>query len=173
MNPNVPTYVQIIAENYPNLGVGAVGDGTEYDTLVVQPPGVLPPKADLDALVKTGTVDRMWQLIQDERDRRTETGGFRVGVNWYHSDATSRMQQIALTVYGNALPAGIQWKTMSGVFVTMTTSLAQQIFRAAVAAEQAVFAAAEAHRVAMAASSAPETYDFGVGWPLTYDEATQ
>ena len=72
---------------------------------------------------------------------------------------------------GAGLPAGLQWKTMDGSFITMTPSLAQQIFTGAAASDQAIFAVAEQHRVAMEASPDPAAYDFSTGWPKVFGEA--
>ena len=116
-----------------------------------------------------------WERIKHERDRRKSLG-VKVGAHWYHSDADSRIQQISLFVMGAAVPP-VQWKTLtlSGppVFVTMTQAIAGGIFQGTAANDAAIFAAAEAHRVAMEASSAPEDYDASTGWPASIeDEAT-
>jgi hypothetical protein len=71
----------------------------------------------------------VWRLIQAERDRR-RANGVRVGANWYHSDDTSRIQQLGLLLMGANMPPGIMWKTMSNTFIEMTPILAQQIFQA-------------------------------------------
>jgi hypothetical protein len=110
----------------------------------------------------------VWERIKAERDRRTETGGYKVGTKWFHSDQKSRSQQLGLVLLGDNIPADLQWKTMDGSFVTMTPQLARQILDAAIASDQAIFAAAEAHRAAMEASSDPAIYDFSVGWPPNY-----
>ena len=108
-----------------------------------------------------------------ERDRRKSLG-VKVGQHWYHSDADSRIQQISLFVMGAAVPP-IQWKTLTTspppVFVTMTPALDAGIFQATAASDAAVFAAAEVHRVAMEASSTPETYAFTGGWPESIEDA--
>lgn len=109
--------------------------------------------------------------IKAERDRRAQKGGYRVGTAWFHSDVFSRSQQIGLMMLGANIPANLQWKTMDGSFVQMTQTLAGQVFAAAAASDQAIFAAAEAHRAAMEASATPETYDFSTGWPKVYGEA--
>lgn len=109
-----------------------------------------------------------WEAIKAERDRRTDYGGYKVGTKWFHSDQKSRSQQLGLVLLGGNIPAGLQWKTMDGSFVTMTQTLAQQILAAGAASDQAVFAAAEAHRAAMEASADPASYDFSVGWPATF-----
>mgnify|MGYP000232644869 CR=1 FL=1 len=114
--------------------------------------------------------DARWQLIKAERDSRTLSGGYRVGAHWYHSDTFSRTQQMGLVMLGASLPSGVEWKTMGGAKVVMTTALAQQIFAAAAASDIAVFAAAETHRAAMMASASPATYDYSGGWPPVFGE---
>lgn len=111
-----------------------------------------------------------WDAIKAERDRRTENGGFKVGVKWFHSDQKSRSQQLGLVLLGANIPAGLQWKTMDGTFVTMTQQLAGQILAAGAASDQAIFAAAETHKTAMEVSAAPASYDFSGGWPEVYGE---
>ena len=114
-----------------------------------------------------------WERIKNERDRRKALG-VKVGDHWYHSDADSRIQQISLFVMGAAVPP-VQWKTLTTspppVFVTMTPAIAAGIFQGTAASDAAIFAAAETHRVAMEASSTPETYDFSGGWPVSIEDA--
>jgi hypothetical protein len=114
-----------------------------------------------------------WERIKQERDRRKYLG-VKVGEHWFHSDDPSRIQQLALAMLGNAIPAGLMWKTLTlsppPVFVEMTPALAQGIFQATAASDAAIFAAAEAHRMAMEASETPETYDFSAGWPVSIEE---
>lgn len=112
---------------------------------------------------------RVWAAIKAKRDYR-KTGGVKVGEKWFHSDDGSRIQQMGLVMMGAGLPAGLQWKTMDGGFTTMTPALAQQIFTAQAASDQAIFAAAEQHRVAMEASADPATYDYSTGWPKIFGE---
>jgi hypothetical protein len=118
-----------------------------------------------------------WERIKAERDRR-KFAGVKVGAHWFHSDDSSRIQQLALAMMGASMPAGLQWKTLTlspqTVFVTMTQSIAAGIFQATAASDTAVFAAAEAHRLAMEASDRPDLYDISSGWPATiYDEVSQ
>lgn len=168
MTPVIPSYIDVIAENYPLLNVSTTG--AAYENLIAQSPGVIPPQATLDALITAGTINRMWERIKDERDYRTQMGGSRVGNNWFHSDQASRTQQIALVILGANIPPGLLWKTMSGSFVLMTPTLAQQVFGAVVMLDQFVFKAAEIHRSRMSASSTPWSYDFSNGWPLTFEQ---
>ncbi len=110
-----------------------------------------------------------WGAIKAERERR-KAGGVKVGDKWFHSDDASRIQQLGLVMMGAALPAGLQWKTMDGSFTTMTPALAQQVFTGQAASDQAIFAVAEGHRVAMEASADPATYDYSTGWPKIFGE---
>ena len=113
-----------------------------------------------------------WERIKHERDRRKSLG-VKVGEHWYHSDADSRIQQLSLFVMGAAVPP-VPWKTLTTspppVFVTMTPAIAAGIFQGTAASDAAIFAAAEAHRVAMEASSTPESYDIGSGWPASIED---
>lgn len=108
--------------------------------------------------------------IKAERDRRAQSGGYKVGSNWFHSDTFSRTQQLGLVMMGSAMPPGIQWKTMSGAFVTMTQQLAAQIFAAAAASDAAIYAAAETHIASMKASADPANYNYSTGWPTVFGE---
>jgi Domain of unknown function (DUF4376) len=170
INQYIPSYVDVISSHYPGLQVQSAGDGDDYTALVATSPSVVPDKAALDALIAADTINRVWEAIKDARDNHTQNGGSRVGNNWFHSDQSSRTQQIALVLLGAGLPPGIMWKTMASTFVVMTPTLAQQIFGAAVQLDQAVFTAAETHHARMAASSTPWSYDFSKGWPLMYEQ---
>ena len=114
-----------------------------------------------------------WEAIMVERDRRKALG-VKVGDHWYHSDADSRIQQISLFVMGASVPP-IQWKTLTTTpqpgFVTMTQTIAAGIFQNTAASDAAIFAAAEAHRIAMEAMSDPENYDCSGGWPASIEDA--
>lgn len=116
---------------------------------------------------------RMWEVIKAVRDQR-KAGGVKVKVGtvnkWFHSDDASRIQQMGLVMMGANIPADLQWKTIDGSFVTMTQAVAQSVFAAAAASDQAIFAVAEGHRVAMEASADPASYDYSTGWPKVYGE---
>jgi hypothetical protein len=128
----------------------------------------------------------VWEAIKAERDRRKALG-VKVGAHWFHSDNQSRIQQLGLarkadrleasggsmdTPFSGPGPGGIlAWKTIGGSFVPMTPALAQQISGAVEALDQGVFAATEAHRMAMESSAQPESYDFSGGWPASIEDA--
>lgn len=111
----------------------------------------------------------VWHSIKTKRDQ-VKYGGVKVGDKWFHSDDGSRIQQMGLVMMGANLPAGLQWKTMDGSFITMTPALAQQILTGQAASDQAIFAVAEQHRVAMEASPDPAAYDFSTNWPKIFGE---
>lgn len=136
-----------------------------YDGNTISPKTSQDIAADELAEIKT----EMWRKIQVERDRR-KSGGVLVAGNWYHSDDTSRIQQLGLVMFGANMPAGIMWKTMSGSFVQMTPTLALQIFSAVATSDVAIFTVAEQHRAAMIASPDPASYNYLTGWPATYGE---
>lgn len=118
------------------------------------------PASDLRALMR--------EQIKTLRDRKTQLGGYRVGANWFHSDTFSRTQQMGLVMMGASMPAGLKWKTMSGEFVTMTPTLAQQIFAAAAARDAAMFANAEALSRQIDAAEDPMAVDLSAGWPESF-----
>lgn len=132
---------------------------------------IISPKSsqDIAAIELTEIKIEMWRKIQVERDRR-KSGGVKVGNDWYHSDDASRIQQLALVMFGANMPANIMWKTLSGSFVLMTPTLAMQIFAASAASDQAIFTQAEIHKATMNASPDPAAYNYLTGWPLTYGE---
>ncbi len=109
-----------------------------------------------------------WDVIKAERDRRTQEGGYKVGAHWYHSDQFSRIQQLGLVIMGANMPPGIGWKTLDNGIVSMTPTLAGQIFAAAAASDLAIYTAALVHKATMEASANPATYDLSAGWPVIY-----
>lgn len=117
---------------------------------------------------KSAAVARVWGRIKAERDRR-KAGGIKVGTKWFHTDDASRIQHMALNMMGANIPANLQWKTMDGSFVTMTQSLAGQVFQAVALLDMQAFAKAEEHRIAMEASNDPASYDFSAGWPASFE----
>lgn len=112
----------------------------------------------------------MWERIRQERDHRTNTSGYKVGNKWFHSDPKSRNQQLSLLLLGDNIPEGLQWKTMDDSFVAMTPQLAREILAASTTSDQAIFAAAEAHKAAMEGSENPADYDFSTGWPEAFSD---
>lgn len=119
-----------------------------------------------------------WEAIKAERDKR-KAGGVKVVVDgadkWFHSDDPSRIQHIGLVMMGVNIPPNLQWKTMDGTFVTMTQTLANQIFQAVSIADQTIFAKAEQLKAEMEALTDPSTFvveqdGAKTKWPLIYGE---
>ena len=160
--------VEVLADRYrvdgADLPFAAAGEGVVTDWV-----GPLPVPFQKPLLERQNAA---WERIKNERDRRKSLG-VKVGAHWYHSDADSRIQQLSLFVMGAAVPP-VQWKTLTTspppVFVTMTPAIASGIFQGTAASDAAIFAAAEAHRVAMEASSTPESYDISSGWPVSIED---
>lgn len=125
-----------------------------------------PNEADVLAAfdARAYAVEQITERIKAERDRRRPLG-VTVGAVKFHSDDTSRIQQLGLLMMGANMPAGLKWKVVGGAMVDMTPTLAQQVFAATAARDQALFAAAEAHIAAATASDDPAAYDYSAGWP--------
>lgn len=160
------SYTDVLGYKYPTVIAQCMGDGSDYDAIEWISGDPVPPKAELDADCLYYTQVRVWNGIKALRDWYQQNGVL-VGSHWFNSDPMSRIQQIALVIFGANLPP-VQWKTMDGSFVAMTPTLAQQIFTASAASDIAIFAVAEQHKARMLASQTPTTYDFSGGWPTTY-----
>ena len=134
--------------------------GYEWVVRSFQPP----PAPDYSALAATH-----WQDIKAERDRRTQQGGYQADGKWFHSDTFSRTQQMGLVMMGAAIPANLQWKTMDGSFVTMTQTLAGQIFQAGANSDAALFARAEELKAISEAD--PENFVLSAhSWPVMFGD---
>lgn len=108
-----------------------------------------------------------WERIKAERERRRFNGVF-VGGNWFHSNDTSRIQQLGLVIMGANIPPGTLWRTMDNTEVPMSPTLAGGIFQAVAMSDAAHFAAAKVHRAAMELAPDPDAYDFSAGWPASH-----
>jgi hypothetical protein len=117
-----------------------------------------------------------WERIKAERDRRRFDGGAKVGGNWFLSTQQAVGEYSALVLMGSSFPPGAVlrpgWRTMvPGVTVDMTAALAAQILGSGFQAIAAIDDAAQAHRAAMEASDAPESYDISSSWPVSIGDA--
>lgn len=111
----------------------------------------------------------LWEDIKGVRDR-LQSSGTKVGAYWFHSDNSSRIQQLGLVMMGANIPAGLKWKTMSGEQVTMTPTLAGQIFMAQATHDMTLFAVAEVKKKALLVMQDPTGFDVNSGWPETFVE---
>jgi len=166
----ISNYMEILAAKFPTVQAHIVGDPSVYENIIVDYGPELPAKEIIEAAALDLARTKMWRDIQASRDMR-KSGGVRVGTNWFHSDDTSRIQQIALVMFGANMPPGIMWKTMQGTFVAMTPTLAMQIFQSIAGQDQQIFSRAEYHRQHMILDDlTPDDYDFTTGWSQTYAE---
>lgn len=154
-----------------NVQNGWLFDGTNF----APPPGPTQEQLDAEAArvaaeqVKqvSQTRSNLWTLIKSYRDNLIQKGGYLANNKWFHSDTFSRTQQMALVMMGASVPA-VQWKTMDGSFITMTQTLAGQIFGAAAVQDQALFSHAEFLHATVLAAEDPTSVDITAGWPATY-----
>ena len=165
------SYTDALTKGFSDVVFSCTGAGTSFEDIVWVENGATPPtKAELDLWIQEYTRAELWELIKGERDRRRSVGGYKVGNYWFHSDDSSRIQQLGLVMSGQNLPGSFMWKTMSGDFVQMTPTLAVQIFQAGGVSDIALFTVAEQKRAALAIATDLENYDYLSGWPLIYGE---
>ena len=120
---------------------------------------------------KPTSVDEWDDLIVKERTFRQQEGGYLVQNKWFHSDQSSKIQQMSLLLVGQNIPQGLLWKTMDGSFVEMTPELAQNIFFTAIQNETILFAQGEQFRQFVRSPEFnPETFDVTKGWVTAYWE---
>lgn len=163
------TYLQALGIKFPNVQATSPGDGAEYELLEWLGGDPIPSKEVLDLAKIDVDRERVWREIQAIRDSRKESG-VKIGIHWFHSDDTSRIQHIGLVMMGANLPGNLMWKTLGGEFVLMTPQLAQQIFMMIASNDQMIFAKAEMHRAEMLKASNPNLYDYTGGWPPIFGE---
>lgn len=156
--------------------VGERGDDRYFDNAEVLLQGTLTITATPKDLAAIQAIK--WGDIQAKRDALLG-GGFKVGEYWFHSDSASRIQHLGLKDKARDLLAAggamadpitvlgqpVQWKTLSGAFVTITAQMAFDIVTAAGNLDAQAFTTGELHRQAMEASADPAAYDFSAGWP--------
>lgn len=167
--PNYDKAKQMAREQYPNY-LYFEDDGTLQQQLVNQnklyidgqvidaPPVIIPIERRQDVV---------WEKIKAERYKRTHNGVYVASVDkWFHTDEPSRQQY----TFMRTLPVfeALNWKTMDGTFVEMDKTLLDKLSLAILQMEQANFANAEQHRIAMLASDDPDDYDYSTGWSEIY-----
>lgn len=128
---------------------------------------VLEIPAEQVAANRAAAQSALWEQIKAKRDA-IKHSGVKVSGKWFHTDDSSRIQQLGLVMMGASVPA-VAWKTMDGSFVTMSQALAGAIFQAVAQLDMTAFQAAETHRAAMSALDDPSVYDFSTGWPEVFE----
>lgn len=162
-------YVFTISRKFPGVLVSCVGAPESYVNLVWEGGEPLPTDAAIITAWEVVKRELKWEEIKAERDRR-KAGGIKVGEKWYHSDDTSRIQQLGLVMFGAGIPPNLMWKTMDGTFIQMTQSLASQIFSSIAMGDQAIFKVAEQKKSSMESMADPADFVVAGDWPLIFGE---
>ncbi len=122
---------------------------------------------------KAAQREEMWTRIKQKRHDNLRGGVYVKSIGkWLHSDDESRAQYTFMRTMP-ALPEKMVWKTMDNTFVPMTKALLDELSLQLLADEQADFANAERHRVAMLKADNPLDYDYSGGWTANYATATE
>ncbi|MCW9710924.1 DUF4376 domain-containing protein [Avibacterium sp. 21-586] len=109
----------------------------------------------------------VWGKIKQKRYQNCRGGVYVKSVDkWFHSDDASRQQYTFMRTLPDFPPTA--WKTMDNSFVEMTKALLNELSLAMFTHEQADFANAERHRLAMLAVDNPLDYDYSTGWSAIY-----
>ncbi|QCV27172.1 DUF4376 domain-containing protein [Salmonella enterica] len=87
----------------------------------------------------------------------------------FHSDASSRIQQMSLTRMGQAqqIPAGLMWQTKNNGLIELTNDIAAQFETVTMDHDMRLFANAQRHIAAVEALGDIEAvldYDYSSGW---------
>lgn len=164
-------YLYALAENWPDIKAHSADGGLTYEGLVNDGEIPLPTKTEIDEYLKEKARAEKWEQLKAYRELRRQSGVL-VSGHWYHSDDTSRIQVMGLTMLGASMPPGIMWKTIPNTFVEMTPTRAQEIFQAILNGDMTNFSIAEQHRQQLLASADPANYDFTTSpaWPAIYGE---
>lgn len=127
-------------------------------------------KPVFDEQLQIQNQEYIWEAIKQKRHTVTRGGVFIKSVGkWFHTDDSSRTQYLALQILP-ALPADLMWKTMDNSFVKLDKPLLTELAMTILANEQADFANAERHRMAMLQADNPLDYDYSTGWSQTHGQ---
>lgn len=112
---------------------------------------------------------QIWEAIKQKCRTITHGGVYIKSVKkWFHTDDSSRTQYLALQILPE-LPSELMWKTMDNSFVKLTKPLITELAMTILQSEQADFANAEKHRLAMLQAQNPLEYDYSKGWTAIYE----
>lgn len=162
-------YIEVLGQSFPKVQASCIGDPSDYSSLKWEAGDPLPTQAELDAKFMVDVKNQIWLKIKAKRDSIRQDG-VKLASNdkFIHSDDTSRIQQIGLVLMGQNIPPNLMWKFLDNTFVLMTPSLAQEIFVSIATNDTNVFKVAEQHKAAMYQSEDPESYNYDIGWPMSY-----
>lgn len=125
-----------------------------------------------------------WEAIKSIRVWKQDSGVLVNGLYWFHTDITSRIQQLGLKDAARDMLADgllktdpviklgspVQWKLLDGSFLPMTAGLAYDVVNAVGDRDALLYKVAETHRANVYASDDPMAYDITTGWPLAFGE---
>ncbi|MEB7937387.1 MULTISPECIES: DUF4376 domain-containing protein [Escherichia] len=109
--------------------------------------------------------------MEDIKNRRDEITADYIIINdhHFHSDTSSRIQQISLTKMGKEkqIPPGLMWKTKNNGLIELTNEIAAQFESVTMDHDMRLFANAQRHIAAVEALDdiqAVLDYDYSTGW---------
>ena len=159
-HPNGLTIAQCIELGYSEITISEKPDDYSDETYTRDEedfsPYVKYTKKSPEALASL-----RWTKLKQIRDELTDSGGCLVQGKWFHTDVKSKQQQIALTMLGDNIPDGLQWKTMDGTFIEMTPAIAAELFASQIAREVEIFNVCETKRL--------DDTPVNDGWPAHYE----
>ncbi|EAU0220224.1 DUF4376 domain-containing protein [Salmonella enterica subsp. enterica] len=111
------------------------------------------------------------QVVQAIKARRDEVTAdyIVIGDYHFHSDSSSRIQQMSLTKMGQAkqIPKGLMWQTKNLGLLELTNDIAAQFESVTMDHDMRLFANAQQHIAAVEALEdiqAVQEYDYSTGW---------
>ncbi|EFB2831321.1 MULTISPECIES: DUF4376 domain-containing protein [Escherichia] len=111
------------------------------------------------------------QVTQEIKNRRDEITVDYIIINnhHFHSDTSSRIQQLSLTKMGaeKKIPPGLMWKTKNNGLIELTNEIAAQFESVTMDHDMRLFANAQRHIAAVKALDdiqAVLDYDYSTGW---------
>ena len=108
------------------------------------------------------------QAIKAQRDFIT-TDYIIINNHYFHSDTSSRIQQLSLTKMGaeKKIPPGLMWKTKNNGLIELTNEIAAQFESVTMDHDMRLFANAQRHIAAVEALDDIQSvldYDYSTGW---------
>jgi hypothetical protein len=167
----LPNYVEVISENYPNIGVQCFGDPNVYENLVLIEGGALPSQASLDALKLTLAKTQLKKQINEYR-QEWMSDYFTYDSKTWNADEEARNNIVGVVltgvVLGNLLPPGYTYRDYTNVdhvvdFMYMVNmGIALSTFR------KTVYVVSQQKKDAVDALTTIaeiEAYNYLTGWP--------
>ena len=123
---------------------------------------------------KAAQWEEMWTRIKAKRETQRYGGAYIPALKkWLQTDEPSRTQylQLQLLEAKGLFKQPVRWKTMDNSFIGLDAAAVTAIALQIMDNEQADFANAERHRMAMLKADNPLDYDYSDGWTEIYQAA--